>query len=531
MMKDQDRLANQFVEPDENTFQTVFENAFFGIVLVGTDGYFIKANKAACNLFGYTQDELLSLTFKDLTHPEDLDAGVNLYHELMDGKRSFAKMEKRYITKDGNIIWTLLSTSVIRKPSGDPHYLVTLFQDITDRKQAEFDLAKNEKFLEELVVSRTQKLSALVDVITVASSSLDLEEVLEHSLDSVLDVMNCNMGAIHLLDETRKKIRLTSWRNVPEKILEEIDTLPISKSLPGRILDQDGPLVIPEMLKDPDTVPVARQILGKRVYLGIPLKAKGKTVGVLVIIGQAERIFTQEEISLLESIAQQIGVAVENARLHEQAEILAITEERQRIAREIHDILAQGFIGINIQLDAVDSALELGNQKLARERLSRARKLADQNLIEARRSVWALRSKTLEDKNFCDALRDSIRGLAAGSGLEISIDIQDDLPVIPVELQTDLLRVTQEAVMNVIKHAQATRLDVKLNCNQDSIILQITDDGRGFVILDQATIQNDWSGFGITAMRERIDRHGGQIAIDSAPNRGTSIRVNIDLVD
>jgi PAS domain S-box-containing protein len=629
----------------EKTFQTVFENAFFGMVLVGTDGFFKKANVAACNLFGYSEDELLSLTFKDITYGDDLDAGVNLFQELMSGDRKFAKMEKRYIKKDGQIIWTLISTSVVENTSGAPQYLVTLFQDITDRKQAEEDLAEkelqyrsifedafdgivindqagiikevnpafckmhgysrkeligktpkkiirendysifeeylasvglgklfrgravdirkdktelnvevhgspiiykgtphvlgivrditsqieSEEMLEELVASRTRELSALVNVTNVSSSSLNLKEVLERSLDSVLGAMKCEMGAIHILDETEQKVILSSWRNVPEEILEEIEELPISSSLPGRVLKMRNTMVVPDMLRDPDTVPAAKRLLGERVYVGTPMKSKGKIIGVLVLIGEPNRDFKDEEISLLSSFSQQISIAVENARLHEQAEILAITEERQRIAREIHDIMAQGFTGINIQLDAVDSALELGNEPLALERLRRARKLSEQSLAEARRSVWALRSKSLDDKNFCDALRDSIRGLASGSGLKLSIDVRGDLPAIPFELQTDLLRVAQEAVMNVIKHAEATRLEVLLECSKKKIFLKITDDGNGFIIPNESAIQHDWSGFGITAMRERIGRHGGQMIIDSAPNRGTSVAISIDL--
>lgn len=97
------------------------------------------------------------LTFKDISHPDDLETGIDLFSDLMNGKRNYAKMEKRYIAKGGNVIWTLLSTSVVQKPSGaPPRYLVTLFQDITNKKQAEFDLVKNEAFLEDLVVSRTQ---------------------------------------------------------------------------------------------------------------------------------------------------------------------------------------------------------------------------------------------------------------------------------------------------------------------------------------------------------------------------------------
>jgi signal transduction histidine kinase len=429
------------------------------------------------------------------------------------------------------VIWTLISTSAVPKPTGEPRYLVTLFQDITDRKQAEFDLAKNEAFLEDLVASRTQSLSALVDVITVASSSLDLEDVLERSLSSVLDVMACEMGAIHLLDETKREVTLTSWQNVPEEIREEIDILPISQSLPGRILEKDGPLVVPDMLKDPDTVPAAKRILGERVYIGVPLKAKGKTVGVLVVIGQADQNFPQDEISLLEAIAQQIGVAVENARLYKQAEIFAISEERQRLAREIHDTLAQGLTGINIQLEAIESALEMDNRELALERLNRTRNLANQSLAEARRSVWALRSKSRLEKPFSDILRDSVRNLTADTGLAITIEVQPDLPRFPEELENDLLRITQEAVMNVVKHAQANNLSLHLNYTDHQIRLSIEDDGRGFQPEHIEDNRFDGGGFGLISMQERITRHGGRHFIDSSPQCGTSIVVEIAFVE
>jgi PAS domain S-box-containing protein len=631
----------------EITFQTVFENAFFGMVLVGSDGCFIKANQAACDLFGYSQDELLTMTFKDLTYPDDLDAGIDLFSDLMGGNRKFAKMEKRYVKKDGRVIWTLISTSVVQKSSGTPPYLVTLFQDITNRKQAESDLAEkeqqyrsifedafdgilindlngvisevnpafcrmhdysrdelvgqtpkilirntdypvfseyldtvrqgkpfrgravdirkdgttfhvevhgspisyrskphvlgivrdvtsqvqNEAVLEDLVASRTQELSALVNVTNVASSSLDLKEVVERSLDSVLEAMQCDMGAVHLLNETQREVTLTSWRNVPKEIVDEIEIMPINKRLPGRILDQDTPLIIPNMLRDPDTVPAAKRILGKRVYLGVPMKAKGKTIGVLVIIGQADRIFDQEEISLLSSIAKQIGIAVENARLHSQAEILAISEERQRIAREIHDTLAQGLTGIKIQLEAIESALEMGNGELALKRLDRTRFLANQSLAEARRSVWALRSQSLVEKDLSDALRDSVHGLTAGTRLDVSLKVQDDLPHIPQDLQSDLLRVSQEAVMNVIKHAQAKHLTISLGYKDNQIVLKICDDGRGFSPNNVSMDREEGSGFGLLAMQERAERYGGRLQIESQPQFGTCITASIEYKD
>ena len=548
-------------------------------------------------------------------------------------------MEKRYIRKDGSVIWTLLSTSAVLKPSGTPRYLVTLFQDITERKQAEFDLTEkelqyrsifeeafdgiiindlngvisdvnpafccmhgysreelvgqtpliliqetdhpvfheyidtvgqgkpfrgravdirkdgtsfyvevhgspisyhgkphilgivrdvtsqvqNERILEALVSHRTQELATLVDVANVANSSTDLDEVMGRSLDSVLDVMKCEIGAIHLYDETKRAITLTSWRNIPDEVLEEIEVMPINKSLPGRIIDQRSPLIIPDMLGDPDTVPAAKRILGQRVYLGVPMTVKEKAIGVLVIIGQSDRTFTQDEVSLVSSIAQQIGVAVDNARLHKQAEISAVMEERQRLAREIHDTLAQGFTGINIQLEAVESALEMGNTALALERIDRTRYLTNQSLSEARRSVWALRSPSLVKRELSAALRDSVHDLTAETGLVISIEVRDDIPELPEDLETDLLRIALEAAMNVVKHAQAENLIIQLTYEDSVITMSIQDDGKGFLPEQVNQSAYSGSGFGLVTMKERISRHGGSLDVRSIPQFGTRI--------
>jgi signal transduction histidine kinase len=160
---------------------------------------------------------------------------------------------------------------------------------------------------------------------------------------------------------------------------------------------------------------------------------------------------------------------------------------------------------------------------LVLQRLSRARYLADQSLAEARRSVWALRSKSLEEKKLADALRDSVPGLTAGRELALSVEAPAGLPRFPTELETDLLRVAQEAVMNVVKHARARHLALRLRYEAGKVELHIEDDGRGFSVDDAQVGRDDSSGFGLTAMRERMVRHGGALKIESRPQRGTHV--------
>jgi len=391
------------------------------------------------------------------------------------------------------------------------------------------DLRDARQTLEKRVEDRTRELSALYEVTAVASASLDLKPVMEQSLSRILQVMSCDIGSIHLLDETGTVLKLAAWQGTPAEVLPQIQTMPVGYGVAGAVVTHDGPLFVPSIQTESAAVPTAGRSLAGRAYIGAAMRAKGKIVGMLSVIGPVGRTFSAEEIALLAAIADQVGVAVENARLYEQAEVLAMAEERQRIAREIHDTLAQGFVGIKFQLEAVESALEKCEHDLALERLKRAGDVANRSLEEARRSVWALRAGLATSKTLQEVLRDSVRSLTAETELKVTVAVQDDLPAFPAEMQTDLLRIAQEAVMNVVKHAQADRLFVGLQVEDGHVRLTIRDDGRGFRAEEAGAGREDGSGFGLIAMRERVTRHNGTLQVMSTLEEGTSIVAEIAL--
>ena len=383
--------------------------------------------------------------------------------------------------------------------------------------------------LEQRVANRTKELSALYDVMAVANSSLDLQDVMIESLAQIIEVMDCEIGSIHLLDYEHDVLHLAAWQGTPMEVLPQIKEMPLGYGAAGQVIAHDKPLVIPVIEMESNAVPAATQVLAGHAYIGSPMKAKEKVLGVLSVIGPIGKTFDEEEVSLLASIADQVGVAVENAQLYKQAEELAIAEERQRMAREIHDTLAQGLTGIKLQLDAVESALELQREELALERLSKARQLSSESLTEARRSVWALNAKSLEGKKLSNGLRDSIRGLTEGTGIEVKFDIIEAIPALPSELERDLLRIAQEAVVNAVKHANANTVHIYLAEEGKGILLKVEDDGKGFTIREDHYQKVDGSGFGLIAMQDRINRHGGSLIIESKPNQGTTIIAKVDL--
>lgn len=226
-------------------------------------------------------------------------------------------------------------------------------------------------------------------------------------------------------------------------------------------------------------------------------------------------------------LAAELDTANRQLRVYaQQAEELATARERNRIARELHDTLAQGFTGVTMQLEAVESALERNRLDLVHERLSRARTLARDSLAEARRSMWALRPQALADNTLLDAIRAAVHTLVVDTPLQVQVGTQGTPTRLPPRAEADLLRVAQEAVTNVVKHAHATTLTVELCYGEHDVALRVRDNGRG-VRAGATTAPPDGSGFGLLAMRERVEHHGGTFMVHTQPAGGSEIVARI----
>jgi signal transduction histidine kinase/ligand-binding sensor domain-containing protein len=204
-----------------------------------------------------------------------------------------------------------------------------------------------------------------------------------------------------------------------------------------------------------------------------------------------------------------------------------VLDERARLAREIHDTLAQGFVGISSQLDAVAMCLP-DERSPARTYLDLARRMARHSLTEARRSVMDLRASALEGRDLATAIESGTRLWTAGSGVLVDVVVDEGTPgELPQEIEQHLLRIAQEAVTNVLKHAGASRIWVKLHAEARKIYLRIADDGRGFVQDD--VFQSRGGHFGLIGMRERAERLGGELHLSSHPGEGTEVEVTVPI--
>jgi signal transduction histidine kinase/ligand-binding sensor domain-containing protein len=204
----------------------------------------------------------------------------------------------------------------------------------------------------------------------------------------------------------------------------------------------------------------------------------------------------------------------------------AVLKERLRLAREIHDTLAQAFVGISAQLDALETFLPQ-TLRPAHEYLDLARRMAQHSLTEAKRSVMDLRSAALSNRDLAAALQASASGWAAGAAAAVEVQVKGEFENLPEDMEHNLLRIAQEAVANASKHAQATRIEVKLERNGNIVNLTVSDDGRGFRTDD--SFETGGGHFGLIGIRERAERIGGELRLQSRPGLGTEVAVSVPI--
>jgi len=263
--------------------------------------------------------------------------------------------------------------------------------------------------------------------------------------------------------------------------------------------------------------------LGVRSILFMPMLIAGCVAGLIAIRFSQKRTFLRKEIELTRALAHQAMLALQLTRLSAQNRESDLLAERNRVARDIHDTLAQGFTGVIAQLEAAKGAISQRRKVRASDHLDRAAELAREGLREARRSVQALRPLVLEKKPLPAALKDLMERMTTGTTMEAKLCLQGEPRKLPPELETNLLRIGQEVLTNAVRHAHASKFDALVVFESHEIRLNLRDNGHGF---DPA---KNHEGFGLQSMRERAEDMGGQFSLESSEGNGTAISIVLPL--
>jgi signal transduction histidine kinase len=259
---------------------------------------------------------------------------------------------------------------------------------------------------------------------------------------------------------------------------------------------------------------------GYRAGLSLPLLAGGQMLGFLELMAKDATAFLPSQVEQVRALAEQFSLALQFARLTEHAARAAAQEERQRLAREIHDSLGQAFTAILLQLRSAEATLG-DAPDLARSAIGQVRELARDGLADARRAVDALRPQTLDRFDLATALRRAVVQATLGTPLDVQCTVRGDIYALPIDAALQLLRIAQEALSNSLKYADAQHLTIELVFEPEQAQLRVQDDGRGFEVEQAAAA----GGFGLLSMRARAVAIGAQLTISSALRQGTTLVV------
>jgi PAS domain S-box-containing protein len=515
----EDRLRER-----EEQYRSIFESTTDGICIVEFGGCVVEANPAAFAMHGYTCEEFIGINPMELIVEEDR----HLFATPADGlSRSEGRLTRAVaVRKDGSQFHVDIHDSTILY-RGKKHVLAVI-RDVTEQVEAY-------EMLEQRVADRTRELSTLLDLSYTVSSTLEIKPLLELIVDGLKDVADYDGASLLLRDGDH----LTFFdRQGPGRDAELSHVrIPIN-AYPGfwdRFVAGDA--VIIDDVQSTDPLAVAwrlsvghlAQTTFKYVHgwMGVPLLLKGEVLGLLTLASAHKGHFTERHATLALAAGRQAAVAVENARLYDQGRQWAAAEERARLARELHDSVTQALFSMTLHARTTHMYLDREGIDPKSPLALSVRQLSDLTqgaLAEMRALLFELRPGALREEGLVAALRKQAAALTAREEVKVEVQAPPGRISLDERVEEQLYRLSQEALHNVVKHAQATHVQLCLSLKEDSVTLEVTDNGIGFDVAERHP-----GHMGLSTMAERAASLGGNLEVHSAPGAGTVVRVAVPI--
>lgn len=388
----------------------------------------------------------------------------------------------------------------------------SLEQRVEERTRA---LQKANRSLEQ----RALQLQTSAQVGREITSILDIDVLLPRVVETIREAFGYYHVQVFLLDRDANELVLRA--SSENKSLEHRRLDLAMASINAQAAQTGEAVLADDVLRDPGFLPDS-QLPETRSELVIPLRLGNQVIGTLDVHNTQVGAFTEEDMAAIQSLGDQIVVAIENAHLYDQSRELAVLEERTRLARDLHDSVTQSLYSLVLLTEGWRRLLSAGSGSQTEDYLGRIGEIAQQALREMRLLIHELRPPVLEQEGLVGALRKRLDAVEKRVGIEARV-VMDDLVELPASLEEGLYWITQEALNNALKHAAAKKEIVRICVEGKMLVLEIADDGQGFD-LEAAKHKG---GMGLVIMRERAREMGGTLTIQSAPGQGTVVKVSV----
>jgi PAS domain S-box-containing protein len=472
------------------------------IVVFDRDGRIVRFNHACETLTGYTVDEVAERPFwETLIAPAEQAAAQSEFARLLDGPFP-RKTERCWLTRNGRRRTIAWSNNAYRDDSGDIAYLISAGTDVSEQRQAASLLNASES-LQRVTTALLQHRTTVDDVMAIVCAEARR--------------LTCAEGSAVLLleDETGLQVRSSSGSPLPI-----FGRLSVDEAFAGQVIRQKEPL----LLDDPQSrIHAYDRNPAIHSLLAVPLCVDETALGVLDVVNKPGG-FSESDVRMMKLFADQAAVSIEHAQLHRRAEKLAVLEERQRLARELHDSVTQAIYSVTLYADAARMALAAGKQEVALAHLQELRSMAREAMLDMRLLIFELHPPVLEKEGLATAVQTRLETVEARSGLQSTFLVEGEEQRLPLFIEEDLYRIVQEVLNNAVKHARAQQVTVHLLFAEHHFELEICDDGIGF----DPDAARRGGGMGLRNIQERARRIGGVLTVDSRPEKGTALKIEVD---
>ena len=512
--------AEEELRRSEERFRALIDHSSDMITLQGRDGVISYVSPSTSRLLGYAPSDLLGRSLLDAVHPDDQTWLQPRFEDLVE--QPGAVMTARYRIRHKSGAWRWIEatyTNLLEEPAVGA--VVINRRDVSVEVEAQ-------QLLEQRVVERTRQLESLYQADETLYRSLRLDDVLQALADVSADILRVDKSTVMVPDRAGGPLTVRATRGFLQLQLQPQGTparlTPAAEEgIISEMVRTAEPLAVGDIRADPQASSGLREFLdseGVRALLSVPIIADDRVFAIFTVYYNAPHDFSEEEQRLLQALAHRAGLAIENARLYEAARGMAALEERQRLARELHDSVSQALYAIGLNTAAARQERAADSER--RDRLlGDVIGLAEAGLTEMRALIFELRPESLEQEGLVGALKKQAAAVQARHRLVVNTSLSPE-PEAPLATKEVLYRVAQEALHNVAKHARAQSVDLTLEMHSGDLVLRVSDNGKGF------DPTGSFPGhLGLRSMRERVGAVGGSLEIDSAPGKGTRICVRV----